>query len=295
MREETGFYAMGAWGTEPGRIAAIARHVPNAAVYVYGRTNVRNLFAHHNITTIVPRCRTPGCTGLSGRDLAAWLRDRDPARLVMDGHPFGALDDESENYVRGRRGRSVFYLHHRRNEPPREDLSPFTAVLKGDPEPDVAGIDLHPILPFDDTELPTRTEARSQLGAGDKPLVMIIGEGTTPNYSDFVIRQCERRGVDYVIVNTYPTMTLMPGADLVVGYCGHSQIEAEAVGVPMAAITNMAGPRQSWRCNTTATALADSIAALQIRDVPERVTYANRARRAAALIMGDPDWEAVDG
>ena len=295
MRQETGFYAMGSWGTEPGRVAAIARHIPDAAVYVYGRSNIRSLFAYHGVATVVPRCSTPGCSGLSPGALAAWLSGRDPVRLVMDGYPFGVLGDESETYIRRRRDRPTVYLHHRRNEPPVVDHEAFAAIIKVDPEPDVDGIDLYPILAFDDTELPTRTEARANIGAGDKPMVIIIGEGTTPNYRDYVIRQCDRRGVDHVVVSTYPVMPLMPGADLVVGYVGFSQAEAEAVGVPMAGITNMAGPRQSWRCNTTPNDLADTIAALAVRDAPERVSYTNNSRRAAALVMGNPDWETVDG
>jgi hypothetical protein len=293
VRPETGFYAMGSWGTEPGRVAAIARHIPDAAVYVYGRSNIRNLFGHHGVSTVVPRCGTPGCVGLSARALAAWVRDRDPARLVMDGDPYGVLDNESKNYV-GRRSQPTFYVHHRRNDPPEFDPNLFTAVLKVDPEPAIPAIDFHPILPFDDTELPTRAEARNRLGAGSKPMVIIIGEGTTPKYSEFVIRHCDQRGVDHVIINTYPVMPFMPGADLVVGYCGFSQVQAEAVGVPMAGITNMAGPR-SWRSNTTPNDLAHMIATLTVRDAPERVTYTNNSRRAAALIVGDPKWETVDG
>jgi hypothetical protein len=295
MKKETGFYAMGAWGSEPGRVAAIARHIPDAAVYVYGRSNIRNLFGYHDITTIVPRCIRPGCTGLSARDLAGWLRNRDPARLVMDGQPYGVLGAESQEYLR-RRSNPAFYLHNRRNRPPSFDASHFSAVLKADPDPDVGGIGLHPILPFDATELPTRTDARDRLGGGDKPIVMIVGEGTTPNYSEVVIRQCLRRGLDYVvIVNTYPVMTLMPGADLVVGYAGYSQTEAAAVGVPMIGITNMADPSQAWRANGTPNELAASIAALEVRDASETVTYTNYARRVAALISGYPDWESVNG
>jgi hypothetical protein len=100
LKQETGFYAMGSWGTEPGRVAAIARHIPDAAVYVYGRSNIRSLFAYHDVATVVPRCGTPGCTGLSPGALAAWLRERDPIRLIMDGYPFGVLGDESETYIR---------------------------------------------------------------------------------------------------------------------------------------------------------------------------------------------------
>lgn len=295
MKRETGFYGMGAWGSEPGRIAAIARHIPDATVYVYGRSNIRNLFGYHNVTTIVPRCITPGCTGLSPRDLAGWLRNRDPVRLVMDGQPYGVQGGESQEYLRTRNNRA-FYLHYRRNRPPDFDASHFSAVLKADDEPDLEGVDLHPILPFDPHELPTRSDARDRLGGGDKPIVMIVGEGTTPNYSEFVIRQCLLRGLDYVvIVNTYPVMTLMPGADLVVGYAGYSQLEAAAVGVPMAGITNMADPSQAWRANGTPNDLADTIAALEVRDAPETVTYTNHARRAAALISGYPGWESVDG
>jgi hypothetical protein len=295
MKQETGFYAMGAWGAEPGRVAAVARHIPDATVYVYGRSNVRNLFAYHDITTVVPRCLTPGCSGLSASGLLGWMRERDPARLVMDGTPYGVLDEECLPYLRARRG-PTFHLQSRRNAPPTFDPDHFTNVLKLDIEPDVAGADLHPVLPFDDHELPTRSEARDRLGGGDKPIVMIIGEGTTPNYSDFVIRHCLQRGLDYVvIVDTYPVMPLMPGADLVVGYVGFSQTEAEAVGVPMAGITNMADPGQSWRCNTTPAGLADTIAALEVRDAPERSTYTNCSRRAAALISGAPKWEMADG
>jgi hypothetical protein len=295
MKKETGFYAMGTWGSEPGRVAAIARHIPDAAVYVYGRSNIRNLFGYHGITTIVPRCLTPGCTGLSEQDLAGWLRNRDPASLVMDGHPYGALRGESRAYLRTR-SNPTYYVHHRRNQPPDFAASHFTSVVKVDPDPDVDGIDLHPVLPFDSHELPTRSDARDRLGGGDKPIVMIVGEGTTPNYSEFVIRQCLLRGLDYVvIVNTYPVMTLMPGADLVVGYAGYSQTEAEAVGVPMFGVTNMADPSQAWRANGTPNGLADAIASLEVRDASEMVTYTNHARRAAALISGYPDWEGVNG
>lgn len=295
MRSETGFYAMGAWGPEPGRVAAIARHIPDAAVYVYGRSNIRNLFGYHNVTTIVPRCMTPGCTGLSPRDLAGWLRNRDPARLVMDGQPYGVQGGESQEYLRTR-SNPAFYLHYRRNRPPTFDAGHFQAVLKVDHEPDLEGVDLDPVLPFDSQELPTRSDARERLGGGDKPIVMIVGEGTTPNYSEFVIRQCLQRGLDYVvIVNTYPVMTLMPGADLVVGYAGYSQTEAAAVGVPMIGITNMADTGQAWRANGTPNDLADTIAALEVRDAPETVTYTNYARRAAALISGYANWESVNG
>jgi hypothetical protein len=295
MKRETGFYAMGAWGSEPGRVAAIARHIPDAVVYVYGRSNIRNLFGYHGVTTIIPRCMTPGCVGLSPRDLGGWLRNRDPARLIMDGQPYGVLGEESQPYLRVRSG-PTFYLHYRRNRPPVFDANHFNAVLKTDHEPDLDGIDLYPVLPFDDHELPTRSDARDRLGGGDKPIVMIVGEGTTPNYSDFVIRQCLLRGLDYVvIVNTYPVMTLMPGADLVIGYAGYSQVEAAAVGVPMIGVTNMADPSQSWRVNATANELADTIAALDVRDAPETVTYTNHARRAAALISGYPNWESVNG
>jgi hypothetical protein len=296
MKQETGFYAMGAWGAEPGRIAAIARHIPDAAVYVYGRTNIRNLFGYHNIPTVVPRCMTPGCTGLSPRALAGWLRNRDPARLVMEGQPYGALADESRAYLQTRFDRPTFYLHSRRNRPPELTGHVFNAVLNADVDPQVGGIDLHPVLPFDATELPTRSDARELLGGGDKPIVLIIGEGTTPNYSESVIRRCQARGLDYVvIVDTYPVMPLMVGADLVVGYAGYSQTEAAAVGVPMVGITNMADPSLSWRANVTPNELADMIAALEVRDAPETVEYTNHARRAAALISGLADWEKVDG
>lgn len=290
---ETGFYALGTWGTEAGRVAAIARHIPDAVVYVIGRAAIKHLFGFHGITTVAARCPRPGCVEPSGADRQSWLRQRNPDRLVMDGFAYGGRLHECRSYIAAR-PRPTYYLHRASSLSPVFEPRHFAAVLKPEPA-DVGGVDLYPILAFDADELPTRAEARAALGGGTRPLVLIIGEGTTPHYGDYVRGLCRRHGLDHVTVATYPVMPLMAGADLIVGYAGHSQIEAEAVGVPMAAIANLADPTQVWRANTTPNRLADTIASVVPRDPTRALQYPNHARRAATLISGYPDWETVDG
>lgn len=292
---ETGFYAWGTYGTEPIRVAAIARWIPDAVVYVRGRHNIRDLFGYHNIRTVVPSCTTPGCIGLSPRAMERWVVQRNPDRLVTDIYPYGAMNGELDQYVQAHRT-STFHLA-RRAEPVTElDPADFGAVLNTEPDMG-AGVDVAPVLAFDPHELPGRAISRELLGASDKPIVLIIGEGTTPNFNTLIIEHCNARGFDHVVVvDTYPVMPLMVGADLVVGYAGYSQIEAAALGVPMLAFANHAEPSQAWRANMhTRADVGNAIAQLELRQGPEYPSYQNRARRAAALITGDPNWSSVDG
>lgn len=291
---ETGFYAWGTYGTEPARIAAIARWIPDAAVYVRGRHNIRDLFGYHNVRTVVPSCTTPGCTGLSPQAMERWVTQRNPDRLVTDIHPYGAMHGELSRYIQTHR-QSTFHLARAAEPGPEIDPHDFSAVL--DTESGLGlGMDVAPVLPFDAGQLPSRTASRDLLGAGDKPVVLIIGEGTTPNFNKLIIELCDTRGYDYVIVNTYPVMPLMVGADLVAGYAGYSQIEAAAIGVPMLAFANYADPSQAWRANMRTRAdVENALAQLDVRQGPEYPSYQNRARRAAALITGDPHWSSVDG
>lgn len=292
---ETGFYAWGTFGTEPARVAAIARWIPDATIYVQGRHNIRNLFGYHGVRTVVPSCTTPGCTGLSPRAMERWVTQRNPDRLVTDVYPYGAMDGELGPYVQAHRT-STFHLARRTEPIPEFDPTSFSAVLNT--EPDMGqGVDVAPALAFDAGELPSRSTSRGLLGASDKPIVLIIGEGTTPDFNTLVIAQCNIRGFDHVVVvDTYPVMPLMVGADLIAGYAGYSQVEAAALGVPMLAFENYADPGQAWRANMQTRAdVENAIARLDVREGPEYPSYQNRARRAAALIMGDPDWSSVDG
>jgi hypothetical protein len=283
---EIGFYALGAFGTEPARVAAVARHIPNAVVYVVGRGAVRDLYTTHNITTIAVKEESPTETD-------RWLRARNPDGLVMDAYPYGARFDEARRWIHART-QPTYYLRRRTVQPIVFDQADFTAVLNTD-EGLAGGTDLHPVLPYDPKQLPSRRQARAALGARDRPLVLIIGRGTTPAYLEFVVNRCNSRGIDHVIVDRYPTMPSLPGADLVVGYVGYNQCEAEAVGVPMAGIVNTADLSQSWRPHVTANELVDVINDLDIRDAPETVTYQDHSRDAAALITGSSNSGAPRG
>lgn len=274
---EIGFYALGAYGTEPIRVAAVARHLPDAVVYVYGRSAVRDLYATHGVSTVRVPVETP-------TDTDRWLRARDPDRLVMDAYPYGARFDEARRWIHAR-PKPTYYLRRRTNQTPQFDPADFASVLNTDEGLD-AGIEVHPVLAYDPDQLPTRRTARLTLGAKDRPMVLIVGRGTTPAYTDFVIRQCQNRGIDHAVIERYPVMPHMVGADLIVGYVGHNQCEAEAVGVPMAGIVNTADLSQSWRPHVNANELRDMVANLGVRDAPDRVTYTDHSREAAAVIAG---------
>jgi hypothetical protein len=292
---ETGFYAWGTYGTEPARVAAIARWIPDAVVYVRGRHNIRDLFGYHGVRTVVPSCMTPGCSGLSPRDMERWVGQRNPDRLVIDIHPYGAMNGELGQYIQSHRD-STFHLARRAEPATAVDPNSFGAILNT--EPDMGpGVDVAPVLAFDAHQLPDRHASRALLGASDKPLVLIIGEGTTPRFNELIIDQCRLRGFDHVVVvDTYPVMPLMVGADLIAGYAGYSQVEAAAVGVPMLAFENYADPSQAWRANMQTRAdVETAIARLEVREGSDRPTYQNHSRRAAALITGDPNWSTVDG
>lgn len=291
---ETGFYALDTWGTDPARIAAVARHIPDAVVYVRGRSNIRNLFAYHNIPTVVPKCTdAPAGHTMTGRCLEHWLIDRNPDHLVVDAYAYGR-QGELQRYIKAK-GNTVSYLAVR--DTSSVNTRDFRAVIKAEP---VAGPghDLYPLLSIEPPELPTRNESRRLLGASDRPVVLIIGEGSTPDFRGPTIRACQAHGVDHVVVSTYPVQPLMVGADLVVGYAGHSQFEAEAAGVPMLAVRNYRDPHRS-AAGATLQDIQDAIAGLVVRPSvrarARRTGAENRARRTAALVSGDPDWRHVDG
>jgi hypothetical protein len=160
----------------------------------------------------------------------------------------------------------------------------------------VDGIDMTPIVAFDATELPSRHEARRQLGPADQPLVLIVGAPKVPDFRAFVQRLCNERGIAHAVIETYPVMPAMSGADLVVSHAGYSTVhEAAALDVPHQAIASAASPDQKLRAKATPTSIADAIAALEVSDLDRPIAYRNHARQAAALIVGHTDWEGVDG
>ncbi len=287
---ETGFYALASRGAEPARVAAVARHLPSAVAYVSNDSAVKAIFRAHGIKMASP-CVTPNCAGISRAEVYQWLLTRNPDRLVMVDRPYGAYTNDALPYLERRQRPTYFLSGHVADDTVRTDL--FKAVLKAD-RSGLAGIDLYPILPHDPDELPTRAQVRTELGGQDRPLVLIIGDGITPDVRSYTIRLCEQRGIDHATVTSYPVMGHMVGADLVVGYAGYNQTLAEAVGVTMAGVANFNDPTQQWRVNTTPQSLADTITNLEIRD-PGPVNFTNHARRAAALIAGHESWEDVDG
>jgi hypothetical protein len=175
------------------------------------------------------------------------------------------------------------------------DPADFTAILKAEDGP-VTGIDMAPIVAFDPSELPSRHEARDQLGADDRPLVLIVGTAKVPDFRPFVQRHCNARGVAYAVVETYPAMPLMSGADLVISHAGYATVhEAAAVDVAHQAIPNALAPDQNLRTDATPTSVATAIAQLDLSDLDRPIAYRNHARQAAALIAGHRDWEHVNG
>jgi hypothetical protein len=290
---ETGFYALDTSELELARVAAVARHVPDAVVYVR-HPNDQKLFEYHGIPTVVPQCGdAPSDHPMTPRCLERWLVERNPSQLVVDSYAYGRIG-ELRRYVQARSGQVSFLAQQ---DTSVIDPRHFRAIVKTEP---CAGFgqDLYPLLAFEPSELPTRVEARRKLGAGDRPIVLIIGEGTSPNFTAPTIRACDQIGINHVVVTSYPVQPLMVGADLIVGYAGHYQVEAEAVGVEMLAVQNYRDYRRTAP-GVTFDEIREALTRLAAGPVKARTVrrtgYTNRARRAAALIAGDPDWKHVDG
>jgi hypothetical protein len=273
---EIGLYALATKGAEIGRLTAIARWLPNAVAYTEDHPTVRAAFAHHNITTTVPDCRCSDCYGMTPACIETWVTNRNPHRLVVPTHPYGSPYQELVRYVQARRDTIIFLA--RPGQVPSVDTTTLLATIE-------AGTAA--ALPFDATELPTRAHARNLLlGATDRPMVVIAGPEHFPRYRDAVVRLCESRGIDHALIADYPTMPAMVGADLVVGYAGFLQDEAQAIGVPMQALVDCDDQTNAWRANATYRSVSDAIAGLKVRDVPVPPDYTNTARHLAELIAG---------
>lgn len=297
---EIGIYApSGGWG-QKARIAAIARHLPLEDVLVYtlegGRGNAP--YDYFGIPWVAVKCQSPNCGGVSPQKFATFIADRKPATLIMDAWPYGTFTGEMTRYVKSRGGTRTFFTCRRNPYIEKSGvLSPsdFEAVIKFESESPLAGIDLDPILPFDDHEILPRAQARAAMGAGERPFVLILPSGyKSPDLVGFARAACERRGIDYTVWDGYPVMPNLAGPDLVVTFAGSVVNELKAVGTPyQAAAAHFDSQDQQFRANATPASMTEAIENLELQ--PTRpISYANNARRAAALIMGNHEWEAVD-
>jgi len=198
------------------------------------------------------------------------------------------------------RGSSCTFFTCRRNpyiEAPDYYVNPsdFEAVLKFENDSPIPGIDLFPIVPFEPHEILSRDEARLHLGADDRPFVLILSSGHhVPDVIKFTRDECDRLGINSVVWSDYPAMPYFAGADLVVTFAGSVVTELKAVGVPYQAVAASDSADQQLRFNTTPQGLKDALARLEVLE-PWTVSYQNHARRAAARIMGNLEWESVNG
>lgn len=299
---EIGVYSpSGGWG-QKARIAAIARHLPLDQVMVYtlegGRGNAP--LDYFGIPWVAVKCESPNCGGVSPQKFATFIADRRPDTLIMDAWPYGTFNREMANYIKSRGSARTFFTCRRNPyiEVPDYPLYPsdFQAIVKFESESPVPGIDLDPILPFDEHEILPRASARAAIGAGERPFVLILPSGySSPDVVSFARAACEKRGIDHEVWDGYPVMPNLTGPDLVITFAGSVVNELRALGTPYQAVAAHVDSRdQALRANATPASMIAAIDGLEVLD-PWVPHYRNNARRAAALLAGNLDWESIDG
>jgi hypothetical protein len=272
---ETGFYMLGTAEYDATRVLAVARCVPDAMAYVYKNAALEAACDAYDISSVEIPCGSPDCSGPSREAVCEWIVDREPERLVMDTWAYGTLDAELFEVIATRR-RPTFLLQRETGIPNDFVSGQFAGVFRADD----TGRGVFVSATAD--ELPSRAEARAQLGGNDRPLVALVGESAEVN--SYVIEQCQETGCDSVVLTKWPMTEMLIGADLVVGPASHISLEARAMGVAMASYRSTRD--QLHLADTNAADIAKRVANLDVRE-PWPISYPDTASEVAASIGGD--------
>lgn len=268
------------WGTLT-RIAAIARWIPDSLVVVAKGGAHNEPLDYFGVSWIAAECEK-GCKGLPPSVVLRQIELLSPSVLVMDTWPHGRFHGEVQPLVKSRNPKLNAFINLGQEQ---HSLDEFNIVFEA--EVGARGIDVTPLVPFDESDILTREAARDHVGAGELPVVLVPhSRHTSPDLLEYVRRQCTRLGYHLVEWHSYPLMPYMLAADVIVGFAGWGlHTEAEAVKVPLLSVASNDGPSsQQWRANCrTGEDLLRGLENLEIRD-DQPAEFLSGGRRAAMTI-----------